>query len=132
MVIITGFTAEPDRRNNRAFRGATTRSRCPREGLSTPAFGAVIVISASTDYYHGLLAARGNSQSRPKSRASPKIGGTQTSRKAEGTRCSVSKCVVLSEVWSHRETSDYYHGLLGPTLLDDTSQVLVSLDGRPA
>ncbi len=55
MVIVTGFTAEPDRRNSCAFRGATTRSRGPPEGLSTPAFGAVIVISASTDYYHGLL-----------------------------------------------------------------------------
>ncbi len=55
MVIVTGFTAEPDRRNSRAFRGATTRSRGPPEGLSTPTFGAVIVISALTDYYHGLL-----------------------------------------------------------------------------
>ncbi len=58
MVIVTGFTAEPDRRNSHAFRGATTRSHGPPEGLSTPAFGAVIVISASTDYYHGLLACR--------------------------------------------------------------------------
>ena len=54
----------------------------------------------------------GNSQSRPKSRRRPKIGGTQTLRKAAGTRCSVSECVVLSEVCFHRETSDYYHGLL--------------------
>ena len=43
---------------------------------------------------------------------SSEIGGTQTSRKSAGTRCSASKCVVLSEVRFRRESSDYYHGLL--------------------
>ena len=59
MVLVTGFTAEHDRRKNHAFRGATTHSCGLPGALGTPDFRAGIGISASTDYYHGLLAVNG-------------------------------------------------------------------------
>jgi hypothetical protein len=56
VVEVTPFGVAQNRRKDDAYRGATTRSCGPVEGLGTPQTPSKSSLSAETYYYHGLLA----------------------------------------------------------------------------